>query len=117
MQGELADRRCKPCEGAVAPVGLSEATRLKSRLADGWELGDDGKVLRRRFEFPTYSRSLAFANAVAWIAVAEGHHPELRVAYSSCEVIWTTFAIDGLSENDFICAAKTDRLVEAAHED
>jgi len=117
MQGELADRRCKPCEGGVAPLDSGEANRLLSKLAAGWTLTDDGKTLHRRFEFPVYGRCLAFANAVAWIAIAEGHHPELRISYSSCEVIWTTFAIDGLSENDFICAAKTDRLVEAAHAD
>jgi len=112
MHGELADRRCKPCEGGVAPLEASDATRLLSKLGDGWALIDDGRVLHRRFEFPAYSRSLAFANAVAWVAIAEGHHPELRITYSSCEVTWTTFAINGLSENDFICAAKTDRLVE-----
>ncbi|MEM8817165.1 MAG: 4a-hydroxytetrahydrobiopterin dehydratase [Pseudomonadota bacterium] len=114
MPDELAERRCRPCEGGVSPLPRAQALRLLERLEAAWRISADGKVLARRFEFPAYSRSVGFANAVAWIAIAEGHHPELRVGYAHCEVRWTTFAIGGLSENDFICAAKTDRLVESA---
>ena len=92
----------------------AEVERQLGELHADWALTDGGRVLRRRFAFPVYSRTLGFANAVAWIAISEGHHPELVVNYDSCEVRWTTYAIQGLSENDFICAAKTDRLLEAA---
>ena len=69
-----------------------------------------GLKIFRRFDFPAYSRSLGFANAVAWIAIVEGHHPVLTVSYGACKVSYTTHAINGLSDSDFICAAKIDRL-------
>jgi 4a-hydroxytetrahydrobiopterin dehydratase len=81
-------------------------------LHSDWTLSEDGREIERTFSFPAYSRSLGFANAVAWIAIAEGHHPVLTVAYGSCRVSYTTHAINGLSDNDFICAAKIDRLAE-----
>ena len=84
---------------------------MMSSLHADWRLSDDGLEISRRFEFPAYSRTLGFANAVAWIATSEGHHPVLTVSYGSCDVSWTTHAIGGLSDNDFICAAKVDRLV------
>lgn len=112
METALAERHCKPCEGGVEPLGPDEVRELLPDLDDAWWVSD-GAVLSRTFEFPAYSRTLAFANAVAWIAIREGHHPELVVSYSACEVRWTTYAIQGLSDNDFICAAKTDRLMEA----
>ena len=68
------------------------------------------QLIARRFAFPAYSRTLGFANAVAWIAITEGHHPELVVNYGTCDVKWSTHAVNGLSDNDFICAAKVDRL-------
>jgi 4a-hydroxytetrahydrobiopterin dehydratase len=88
---DLAKRRCKPCE---------------------WTLDRDAECIDRFFEFPAFSRTIAFVNAVAWIATNEGHHPELTVNYGSCNVMYRTHAIDGLSDNDFICAAKIDRLAE-----
>lgn len=83
---------------------------LMRGLHEDWILCPDGLEISRRFDFPAYSRSLGFANAIAWIATSEGHHPELRLNYGSVEVRWTTHAINGLSANDFICAAKVDRL-------
>ena len=112
MSRALADQHCKPCEGGVEPLSANEAGRFLAELDGDWSLSEDGRTLRRRFGFPAYSRTLAFANAVAWIAISEGHHPELVVTYDYCDVSWTTFAIGGLSENDFVCAAKTDRLLE-----
>lgn len=111
MSKELADRHCKPCEGGVAPLRPDQTEALMKALHPDWKLSDDGLEISRRFEFPAYSRSLGFANAVAWIAISEGHHPELVLNYGSCDVTWTTHAIDGLSDNDFICAAKVDRLL------
>lgn len=110
MSEDLARRHCKPCEGGVEPLSAEQANDLLKALHDNWVLSNSGLMISRRFEFPAYSRTLAFANAVAWIAITEGHHPELTVNYGTCDVSYTTHAIDGLSDNDFICAAKVDRL-------
>lgn len=110
---ELAARKCKPCEGGVTPLSSAEARRQLARIDADWMLLEDGKTIMREFDFPSYSRNIAFVNAVAWIATVEGHHPEMLVRYKSCRISYTTTAIDGLSENDFICAAKIDRLVDA----
>ena len=110
MGKDLADKHCKPCEGGVVPLRPDQTEALMKALHPDWKLSDDGLEISRRFAFPAYSRSLGFANAVAWIAISEGHHPELVLNYGSCEVKWTTHAINGLSDNDFICAAKIDRL-------
>ncbi len=111
MTEELADRHCRPCEGGVGPLGPDQAEQLMQGLHEHWVLSDDRREISRRFSFPAYSRTLGFANAVAWIAITEGHHPELVVNYGTCDVRWSTHAINGLSDNDFICAAKVDRLV------
>ncbi len=110
---QLADKRCKPCEGGVEPLREDQCEELMRALHEDWELSADGLEIARSFEFPAYSRTLAFANAVAWIAISEGHHPVLTISYHRCHVSYTTHAIDGLSDNDFICAAKIDRLVDA----
>lgn len=91
---------------------MDEAVALMQQLSDTWSLGADAAFIERRFEFSVYSRTVAFANAVAWLATNEGHHPELTVKYGTCKVRFVTTAIDGLSENDFICAAKIDRMIE-----
>jgi 4a-hydroxytetrahydrobiopterin dehydratase len=114
MNSDLADKHCKPCEGGVTPLQPQQAAELMKGLHAGWRLGDDGKAISRRFSFPAYSRTIAFANAVAWVATVEGHHPVLTVSYGDCVVSYTTHAIDGLSDNDFICAAKIDRLAADA---
>ena len=111
MTDELANRRCKPCEGGVEPLRADQEEALLKALHDDWAISDDGLEISRRFSFPAYSRTLGFANAVAWIAISEGHHPELVVNYGTCDVRYSTHAINGLSDNDFICAAKIDRLV------
>jgi 4a-hydroxytetrahydrobiopterin dehydratase len=84
---------------------------MKALHAD-WRLAGDGKSISRQFEFSGYNRTIGFVNAVAWIANTEGHHPDLEVYYQRCVVRWWTHAVGGLTENDFICAAKVDRLVE-----
>ena len=110
MSQDLADRRCKPCEGGVEPLRADQSAALLKALHSDWSMSDNGLEIIRTFKFPAYSRTLGFANAVAWIAIVEGHHPVLTVRYGSCTVSYTTHAIGGLSDNDFICAAKIDRL-------
>ena len=111
MTETLAERRCKPCEGDVTPLTTEQSVQILRALHADWSLSDDGLRIERTVTFPTYGQTLEFTNAVAQIANAEDHHPVLTVAYGSCRVSYTTHAIDGLSDNDFICAAKVDQLV------
>jgi 4a-hydroxytetrahydrobiopterin dehydratase len=106
---DLSDKKCKPCEGGVAPMTLDEITLELPKLVE-WHLSADHKSISRSFQFKNFYRTMAFVNAIAWIANQENHHPDLEVGYNYCHVKFTTHAIDGLSENDFICAAKIDRL-------
>jgi len=108
---DLVSQTCKPCEGGVAPLTATEAQDRMQALHPDWKLTEDGKSIARHYTFPNYSYSSSFANLVAWIATCEGHHPVITLEYGSCDVSWTTHAIDGLSDNDFICAAKIDRCV------
>lgn len=110
MSRELATRRCKPCEGGTEPLTHEQADELLRALHGDWRLTEDGLSITRRFRFPSYDKTLGFANAAAWVAIAEDHHPVLTIAYGSCTISYTTHSINGLSDNDFICAAKTDRL-------
>jgi 4a-hydroxytetrahydrobiopterin dehydratase len=80
---------------------------------DGWTLADDAKMISRDYQFKGFYKTMAFVNAIAWIANSENHHPDLEVGYGHCLVKYNTHAIDGLSENDFICAAKIDALINS----
>ena len=111
-QDELTGKRCKPCEGGVPPLDAAQTAELMKALDPAWQLAADGKSINRTFEFSGYARTIGFVNALAWVAETEDHHPDLIVQYGKVVCAWATHAIDGLSENDFICAAKTDRLVD-----
>jgi 4a-hydroxytetrahydrobiopterin dehydratase len=106
----LTKKHCVPCEGGVPALGADEITRLAPEIPE-WKLAGDGKSISRRVKFDDYYEVMAFVNAVAWMAHKEDHHPDLEVSYSHCVVRYTTHAIAGLSENDFICAAKVDALL------
>jgi len=108
---DLANRRCVACEGG-RPLDAGAARNLLARL-DGWEMDAAAKEIRRAFEFGNFHETMAFANAVAWIAHREDHHPDLSVGYKRCVVRYSTHAVGGLSENDFICAAKIDALARS----
>ena len=110
---QLRERRCKPCEGGVDALSESEARDLLGSLHDDWLLSKDHSTIRRDIRFAGFNRTMGFVNAVAWIASTEGHHPNMQVSYGQCVLEWTTRAINGLSANDFICAAKVDQLLEA----
>jgi 4a-hydroxytetrahydrobiopterin dehydratase len=104
---DLTAARCRPLEGQ--PAMTPDEIHRHLAAAPGWQL--DGATIEKRFAFPDYHRTMAFVNAVAWIAHAEDHHPELRVGYDRCVVRWNTHSVGGLSINDFICAAKVDALL------
>ncbi|MEL7296865.1 MAG: 4a-hydroxytetrahydrobiopterin dehydratase [Pseudomonadota bacterium] len=109
----LREKKCAPCEGGVDPLKHDEIEQLMPALHGDWRLDAATRRIERHLQFPGYSRTLAFVNAVAWIANVEGHHPLIEFGYGHCSVVWTTNAINGLSVNDFICAAKTDELLVA----
>jgi 4a-hydroxytetrahydrobiopterin dehydratase len=110
-QGEaLTARRCKPCEGGVPALSLSDAQQAMQQLSGDWQLVEEGKAIRREFAFRDFYRTMSFLNALAHIAHLEDHHPDLEVGYNYCRVRYSTHAIGGLSENDLICAAKIDRI-------
>jgi 4a-hydroxytetrahydrobiopterin dehydratase len=106
----LNQMKCIPCEGGVAPLNKIETDKLMKELNPAWTIDAQTRSISRRFEFKGFQKTMGFVNALAWIVNQENHHPELRIGYNFCEVTFTTHAIDGLSENDFICAAKLDLL-------
>jgi 4a-hydroxytetrahydrobiopterin dehydratase len=106
---DLASKKCKPCEGGVAPL-TQDQTRQMLRGLQGWSV-ENGR-LAKSYSFQNYYQTMAFVNALAWVSHREDHHPDLLVTYNSCRVEYVTHAIGGLSENDFICAAKCDALFE-----
>lgn len=105
----LNNKNCKPCEGGVPALTSAEAQQLLKQL-DAWELND--AHISKTFSFKNYYQVLAFVNAVAWMTHREDHHPDLTVTFNQCRVEYSTHAIGGLSENDFICAAKVDALFQ-----
>lgn len=106
---DLTTRKCKPCEGGVTPLAPDEVAILIRQLKD-WE--HSGSVIVKTYSFRNYYETMAFVNATAWISHREDHHPDLSVGYNKCRVEYHTHAIGGLSENDFICAAKIDALFD-----
>ena len=86
------------------------AQELLASLGEGWQLTADNKSIRRELAFKDFYRTMSFVNAVAHVANIEDHHPDLEVGYNYCRIRFTTHAIGGLSENDFICAAKIDQI-------
>jgi 4a-hydroxytetrahydrobiopterin dehydratase len=104
---DLTNKQCKPCEGGVPPLTQPEIDEMMKQL-EGWEQHD--QTIAKTYQFKNYHQVIAFVNAVAWMTHREDHHPDLKVTFNSCTVEYSTHAIKGLSENDFICAAKVDAL-------
>ena len=104
---DLSTQSCRPLEGQPPMSGV-EITRQLAR-APGWALADG--AIQKHYDFADFHRTMAFVNAVAWVAHAEDHHPELLVSYGGCRVRFNTHSVGGISTNDFICAAKVDALL------
>lgn len=107
---ELARKKCIPCEGNVLPLTPEEAQEMQKHLSEDWALIDEAHLLAKSFHFPNFKKTMEFVNKVAEIAEEEGHHPDLTVSYGDVTVELMTHAIGGLSENDFILAAKIDEI-------
>ena len=107
----LKDKKCVPCEGGVIPFDISEIHKYQKKV-DGWEIvQNDKKVysLEKKFEFKNFLESQKFVNEVGRVSEDEGHHPDIMFGWGYAKINITTHAIDGLSENDFILAAKIDK--------
>lgn len=107
----LARAHCLPRKGNEHRLGEARLAELLPQVP-GWDLVEDGAALSRTFRFPDYYRTLAFVNALAWIAHREDHHPDLGVHYDRVVVRFSTHDVGGLSENDFICAARASEIFE-----
>jgi len=105
----LAEQRCLPQDGGTALTPYEVKVHLA--MLSGWSLATDAAAIEKSFRFADWHETIAFVNALAWIAQREDHHPQLAVGFDACAVRLDTHAVGGLSINDFICAAKFDALV------
>lgn len=108
---KLSEKHCLACAPGT-PALAGPETRAMLEQIPQWRLLEQGPAISRDFVFDTYWAGLVFANAVAWIAQKEQHHPDMELGYKKVGVRFSTHAAKGLTENDFICAAKVDRLLE-----
>ncbi len=110
----LADKTCEPCLGGIPAVSAERVEKLRADLHSDWTLAVDGQSLTRRLEFKGYAKAVYHANLAAWLADQQGHHPDVAFGWGYCEITFTTHEADGLTDNDFICAAKFDRMLAGA---
>jgi 4a-hydroxytetrahydrobiopterin dehydratase len=113
MADTLTGKTCTPCKGGIPPLTQEEAARLHSQVP-GWELRDEAKRIERKFKFRNFAESLHFVQRVGALAEAEAHHPDISFGWGYATVNLQTKKIKGLHENDFILAAKVDRLFDGA---
>jgi 4a-hydroxytetrahydrobiopterin dehydratase len=109
MKDDMLKSHCKACESGVGLLDSAALQEAMRKLTD-WQLADDQKSFSRVFEFKNFYKTMAFVNAVAWIANREDHHPDLEVGYSRCKVTYSTHSAGGITDNDLICAAAIDKL-------
>lgn len=106
-RNRLASRHCRPLPAGTSPLSAAAVKRWLTQVR-GWR--EVKGTIHRSFRFADFHQTMAFVNAVAWIAHTEDHHPDLSVSYNRCDVAWSTHSVGGLSINDFICAARVDAL-------
>lgn len=105
----LAAKTCLPCKGGVDPLSRADAERYLGEIP-GWQLSEDGRRIHREYRFKNFVQAIEFVNKVGALAEQEAHHPEIRFGWGHVQVELWTHKINGLHENDFIVAAKIDRL-------
>lgn len=111
VRDSLVRRHCQPCEGGVEPIALSEAKRLAAALP-GWQLDEAGSTISRKLNGGSFKNLIEWVNKIAAIAEQQQHHPDLHLTgYRHLKIVLTTHAIGGLSQNDFIMAAKIDEVL------
>lgn len=109
---DLSQKKCEACEGIGQALSAEQIIELLPQISSAWQVSEDNIYLKKSFHFKNFYETMAFVNAIAWVANKENHHPDLEVGYNYCHVTFTTHALSGLSHNDFICAAKVDKLIE-----
>ncbi len=113
MANNLITKKCKPCEGGTPPLSREQVQELLQQIPD-WKVDDENTTIMRSWEFKRFKESIVFVNMVAKLVEEERHHPNIHMHnYNYVSITLSTLAIDGLSENDFIVAAKIDQLFEA----
>lgn len=118
METDLINKKCVPCEGGTPPLSADEVKNYLSQLKEEWKVlgvyqrdpASLGDRIHKQFKFGDFKQAVEFVNKVAGIAENEGHHPDIAIRYSKVEITLWTHAIGGLSENDFILAAKIDNI-------
>ena len=108
---DLTKKKCVPCEGNTPPLTPEAAAELQKQLKPDWMIVDNAHLLTKHFSFKNFAQTMEFVNKIAAVAEEEGHHPDLTVTYGGVTVELMTHAIGGLSDNDFILAAKIDALI------
>jgi 4a-hydroxytetrahydrobiopterin dehydratase len=107
---DLKEKHCESCEGIGKPLSEEQISNVLSQINKEWQVINNQEI-KRSYSFKNFYQTMAFVNAIAWIANQENHHPDLEVGYNYCHVRFMTHALNGLSMNDFICAAKIDSLL------
>jgi 4a-hydroxytetrahydrobiopterin dehydratase len=110
MSSDLADRQCVPCGGGVPPLKGTDVRKLSEQLAGSWKVVEEHH-LEKEYRFPNFAEALAFTNRVGAVAEEQDHHPDIFLAWGKVEIKIWTHKIDGLTESDFIFAAKADAVL------
>lgn len=111
MNSDLRNKKCVSCEGIGTPLTAEQIKNLLPQLDGQWQVSTENQSIKRELSFKNFYETMAFVNALAWIANRENHHPDLELGYNYCKVTFMTHALNGLTHNDFICAAKLDGLL------
>jgi 4a-hydroxytetrahydrobiopterin dehydratase len=106
----LLDRHCKELPQGTPALPAAEVRKLLAEVP-GWALEPDGKKIAKTYEFKNFHETIEFVNALAWVVHKEDHHPDLEVSYKRCRIVYWTHTVGGLSDNDFICAARIEALI------
>ena len=106
---ELTKIRCVACEGGIPALAAAEVKQFMQEV-QAWEVSQSNLSISKKFTFKNFYKTMAFVNAIAWMAHQENHHPDMEIGFNYCIVKYTTHAVNGLTKNDFICAAKVDSL-------
>ncbi len=112
MGNDLYNKHCKEYKENSPALQAGDIERLRDQINGNWQVNESNRRISRDFKFKDFYETMAFMNAVAWIANAENHHPDVSLGYNYCTLTFSTHTVDGLSLNDFICAAKVDHLMD-----
>ncbi|NVK43742.1 MAG: 4a-hydroxytetrahydrobiopterin dehydratase [Oceanospirillaceae bacterium] len=110
---DLAGKSCKPCEGGIPALTKAQASEMMQQLDADWTLAEDASYIEREFKFKGFAKAVYTTNLACFLADQQGHHPDIKMGWGYCTVRFTTHAVNGLSDNDFICAAKLDAMMKA----